>query len=96
MFKTERCEIRAHWTVVLLMAAIDCLCLRLNSPWIDCLCLKLGSQQPLSGLHINEEREYRSKIFSPSISIKKINTLPHFMNTDQGLLPAVNAGISYD
>lgn len=65
MFKTERCEIRAHWTVVLLMAAIDCLCLRLNSPWIDCLCLKLGSQQPLSGLHINEEREYLSKNLQP-------------------------------
>lgn len=71
MFKTQRWEIHAHWTVVLLMAAIDCLCLRLNPPWIDCLCLKLGSRQPLSGLHINEECEYLSKIFSPSISIKK-------------------------
>lgn len=71
MFKTQRWEMRAHWTVVLLMAAIDCLCLRLNSPWIDCLCPKLGSWQPLSGLHINEEREYLCKIFSPSISIKK-------------------------
>lgn len=65
---------------------------------IDRLCLKLSSLQPLPGLHINEENEYLSKNFQPQhLHLKtKINTLSHFMNTDQGLLPSAWAGINYD
>ena len=38
---------------------------------IDCLCLKLNYREPLPSLHINEEHECLSQMFSYSVSIKK-------------------------
>lgn len=45
--------------MVLLIASIDCLCLKLNYRWA------------LPSLHINEEHECLAKILSYSVSIKK-------------------------
>lgn len=38
---------------------------------IDCLCLKPNHREPLPSLHINEEHEGLTKMFSYSVSIKK-------------------------